>query len=283
MNKNFSVEEFENFMQQEIDRYNGEDIIKEAIKYSLISNGKYFRPQLLIESVDEFSTKKDDIYLLAMAIEMIHTYSLIHDDLPAMDNDDFRRGNLTNHKKYGEDIAILSGDALLTHCFENVAKTKKINEKVKNEIILEIVKAIGIDAGMINGQILDIHNGDKDLKYLYKLHEQKTGKLIALPLIISALINGDDKLTYEKLGIKLGVLYQIQDDYLDLYGDEKVLGKKQGQDQKTGKITFTNYYSQKELEKLIQSYGNEILNIVRSEAKLNKIESLIVRIIERVK
>lgn len=249
--------QFRNFIEEAVGSYDTIPLMKETLKYNLISSGKYIRPLIFLSLLgDEEYSKYFDV---ALAIEMIHTYSLIHDDLPAMDDDDYRRGRLTTHKKYGEDVAILTGDALLTHAFEKVNNNKYLTSEEKVLLTLFLVEAAGIDKGMINGQLLDIQN-KQDLTEgeLVELHRQKTGKMLGLSFKAAAVIGNQNVETYGKYGEKLGISYQIMDDYLDVYGTEKI-GKTLGKDAALGKVTFASFYTKEELQKLIRQRNDELL------------------------
>ncbi|KAI0990171.1 hypothetical protein GJ496_008198 [Pomphorhynchus laevis] len=234
-------------MKQEIINLEANDIIKEAMEYSLISNGRNKNPQ--------------KYFNVAMAIECIHVYSLIHDDLPAMDNDDYRRGRLTSHKKFGEDIAILAGDALLTLAFELLCKTKS-----EACIVVQMINFVslhsGVNNGMINGQVLDILSTDDiDVKSLREIHIQKTAKLLQLPLILGLLIcDEENKIDIAlKIGESIGLAYQIQDDYLDKYGDISKIGKTVGSDEINNKKTYADLYSKTEIKDILECFSKEII------------------------
>lgn len=268
-----NLDEFKLYMQQYVESLDAHPVIKEAMCYSLISDGKMIRPLVFFRLLEQSNLRCSDFYNVACAIEMIHTYSLIHDDLPAMDNDDYRRGKLTSHKVYGEDIAILAGDGLLTHSFE-VLLNCDLTPAKKNELISVFVKAAGVNQGMINGQVLDIKAFNPDLEYLKKLHLQKTGMMIKLcfdAYLIVANINEGDK--YIKLAKNVGVLYQIVDDYLDMYGEN--IGKKIGSDVENGKVTFVDFYTKEQLEENINELNLENINLCRDLGLSNDFIELI--------
>ena len=201
---------------------------KEAMCYSLMNGGKRVRPQLLFAALDHYGIDFRKGFPCACAIEMIHTYSLIHDDLPAMDNDDFRRGNPSCHKAYDEACAILAGDGLLTKAFEVVIRTDcSIENKVK--LVESLARYSGID-GMIYGQEIDIqseNDPNASLDTLLKIDEYKTAKLLTLPLICASIIANrlEDISIMEKIGYDLGLQFQIQDDILDVTKTSEQLGK----------------------------------------------------------
>lgn len=212
---------------------------KEAMCYSLMNGGKRIRPQLLFAALKHYGIDPKDGYACACAIEMIHTYSLIHDDLPAMDNDDFRRGKPSCHKAYDEACAILAGDGLLTKAFEVILRTKCLDaNKLK---LVEVLSCYsGID-GMIYGQELDIqseNDPNATLDTLLKIDEYKTAKLLTLPLVCAAIIanKSEDIEVMKKIGYDLGVQFQIQDDILDVTKTSEELGKS-ASDQENNKTT----------------------------------------------
>lgn len=221
--------------------------LKEAMLYSLMAGGKRLRPIMILAAAEAVSGKDGEVAMpAACAIEMIHTYSLIHDDLPAMDDDDYRRGKLTNHKIYGEAMAILAGDALLTHAFGWIAggatEHNKIPADIKLRVCAELAKYAG-PAGMVGGQAADIlgEQGITELSELEYIHTHKTGDLIVFSLRAGGWIGGGSEAQVDGLdefGRKLGLAFQIQDDVLDLIGDEAKLGKRAGSDVKQEKVTY---------------------------------------------
>ena len=224
----------------------------DSMEYSLKAGGKRLRPILLIEACRALGGDVKKAYPFACAVEMIHTYSLIHDDLPAMDDDDLRRGKPTNHKVFGEGIAILAGDGLLNYAHELMIKS--IVEDVENKSLpraaYEISNAAGV-YGMIGGQCADLEGEGKpvDLKTLEFIHRHKTGALITAPLKAGAIIGGATKEqleSIEKYGEAIGLAFQITDDILDVVGDEKSLGKKVGSDEANEKSTYPSIYGLEE-------------------------------------
>ncbi|MGL5021146.1 MAG: polyprenyl synthetase family protein, partial [Mycoplasmatales bacterium] len=220
---------------------------------------------------------------VAMAIECIHVYSLIHDDLPAMDNDDYRRGRLTSHKKFGENIAILAGDALLTLAFELLCKTKSDSSIVVQMINLVALHS-GVNNGMINGQVLDIlSTNDIDVVSLKEIHIQKTAKLLQLPLILGLLIcDEENKIDIAlKMGEAIGLAYQIQDDYLDKYGDITKLGKALGSDEANNKKTYVDLYTKSEIQDILACFTKEITEYLERLDISNELRSLITSLEKR--
>ncbi len=224
---------------------NPQMLIYEAMNYSLLSGGKRLRPVLLLAAYELFHNDEDTALPFACAMEMIHTYSLIHDDLPAMDNDDYRRGRPSNHKKFGEAAAILAGDGLLNKAFETGLKAA-INGGTDYEKALralyEIAKSSGSE-GMIGGQVVDMFGHEKisdleDLKYMYSL---KTGAIIKSSVAAGAMLGGanDEQLAaLEEFADKIGLAFQIEDDILDVTGTLEKLGKATGSDAANHKTTY---------------------------------------------
>ncbi len=219
--------------------------LREAMLYSLMANGKRMRPLLVMAACEALDGNADAALDAACAVEMVHTYSLIHDDLPAMDNDDYRRGKLTNHKVFGEAAAILAGDALLTHAFYLVARLSQVHgvpaEQVVN-ITMDLAELAG-PKGMVGGQAADMEGeqGLTELSQLEYIHLHKTSDLITFSLLAGGRIAGADEQKLEALrtfGQKLGLAFQIQDDILDIVGDEAKLGKKTQSDMKQEKVTY---------------------------------------------
>jgi geranylgeranyl diphosphate synthase type II len=219
--------------------------LRESMMYSLMAGGKRLRPILVLAAVEALRGSTESAMPVACAVEMIHTYSLIHDDLPAMDNDDYRRGKLTNHKVYGEAMAVLSGDALLTHAFYAIVQAYRVYG-VPAEQILEIVEDLSKLAGapgMVGGQAADMEGeqGITRLEELEYIHVHKTSDLIVFSLKAGGhLADATPKQlqALENFGYNIGLAFQIQDDILDLVGDEKKLGKPVKSDEKQQKVTY---------------------------------------------
>lgn len=220
--------------------------IYEALNYSILAGGKRLRPILLLETNRFFGGNDDDTKYFLGTIEMIHTYSLVHDDLPAMDNDDFRRGKITTHKKYGEAMGILAGDALLNYAFET--GLKGILESGCTEKSVKALKVLADYAGiygMIGGQVVDIKNDGKeiDLDTLDYINELKTGALIEGSMIAGAILAGADSSEIEvikSVASDIGRAFQIQDDILDVTSSREVLGKPVLSDEKNNKSTYSS-------------------------------------------
>ncbi|MNW38195.1 Farnesyl diphosphate synthase [compost metagenome] len=226
------------------DHHEVPDNLQRSMEYSLMAGGKRLRPVLVIAAAESLGATQEVALPVACAVEMVHTYSLIHDDLPAMDNDDYRRGKLTNHKVFGEAMAILAGDGLLTHAFYSIAQTARLGVPASD--VLAIVEDMAVYAGpsgMVGGQVADMEGeqGITDLEQLRYIHEHKTADLIVFSLKAGGRIASATEQQLEALecyGRAIGLAFQIQDDILDLVGDESKLGKKTQSDVKQGKVTY---------------------------------------------
>lgn len=260
--------------------------IMEAINYSLSAGGKRLRPILTIEACKIVNGNIEDVIPFAMAIEMIHTYSLIHDDLPALDNDDLRRGKKTNHIVYGEDIAILAGDALLNYAFE-VMLSNSIDKENPNKYlkaINEIAKASGI-YGMIGGQVVDIQSENKLISKdkLDYIHNNKTAAIIIGCMRAGAIIGDaapDELERITKYAKNIGLSFQIMDDILDIVGDESKLGKNVGSDIQNNKSTYPSLLGLDESKnialKLIQEAKDSIKVIGKETEFLSDLADYII-------
>lgn len=243
--------------------------ILEAMKYSLLASGKRIRPILAISICEALGGRIEDVLSFACAMEMIHTYSLIHDDLPAMDNDNLRRGKPTNHVVFGEAKAILAGDALLNYAFEVM-----LGEIAKKGYGEKYVKAAGTVAassgvkGMIGGQVIDIEseNSSMDLKELQDMHRRKTGALIEASALLGCIISGKT----ERMDLvgeysrNLGIAFQIVDDILDYEGDSSILGKSIGKDEAEGKSTFVSILGIEKSKEMANKYSKNAYDIAKS-------------------
>ncbi|MBN2363672.1 polyprenyl synthetase family protein [candidate division WOR-3 bacterium] len=234
------------------------EIIHEAVRYSVLGAGKYLRSYLVLEACRVSGGKEINALPVAGAIEMLHSYSLIHDDLPAMDDDDLRRGKPTSHKKFGEDIAVLAGDALCTYAWQVIADSTP--PEVCSEVVKVLGKAVGTK-GMIGGQVADMHwhrMTFKKQKMLRYIHRHKTAALISASLTCGSVCAGADKVLtgkFERAGILLGMEFQIVDDILDETGDEKKMGKKLKKDSSSNKLTYPNFYGLKTSRFLAENYA----------------------------
>ena len=219
----------------------------ESMRYSLMAGGKRLRPILLMAAADAVGAKGTDYLESACAIEMIHTYSLIHDDLPAMDDDDYRRGKLTNHKVYGAGMATLAGDALLTLAFEVMLRQSGATPEPILQVVREMSVAAGPD-GMVGGQALDLESEDKriSMETLRRMHMGKTGALFRAAIRSGAILGGASAIELSALteyADNFGLAFQITDDVLDVTGDEAVIGKPVGSDEKNHKSTYVTLTS----------------------------------------
>lgn len=255
--------------------------IAEGMKYAVLNGGKRIRPILLLMILDLFDKDEKLGVPSAAALEMIHSYSLVHDDLPALDNDDYRRGKLTTHKKFGEAEGILIGDALLTHAFYIL--TEKNLNLLSPEKIVEIVRLASSYAGingMIGGQMIDIESENKKIgmETLKYIHKNKTGKLLRLPIEIGCVISETSKDIREKLekfADLIGLAFQIKDDILDIEGDFETLGKPIGSDAELNKSTYPSLIGLDESKKLLQEIVDEAKNIIKENFSEEKGKMLI--------
>ncbi len=229
--------------------------VYEAMRYSLFSAGKRFRPVVALSAAEVLGGAVEDTLPVACAIEMVHTYSLIHDDLPAIDNDDLRRGNPTCHRRFGEDIAILAGDALYAEAFYLIASRQTApSEVVALQLVRELASSTGV-RGMVGGQVIDIRatGGDLSGETLTLMHERKTGELITFSARSGGLVAGASEAQMAALTAyagALGLAFQITDDILDVTGETAVLGKTAGQDQDSNKATFPKVFGLDESRRL---------------------------------
>lgn len=236
-----------------------EEMLNASMEYSLISSAKRLRPILMLETYKLFSEDYNEALPFAISMEMIHNFSLIHDDLPAIDNDDFRHGKPTNHKKFNESTAILAGDALLNRAYmvisEDILETtdyERKNRKIKAFSEL----TTGVDR-MIAGEYVDTEFEGKEVsnEYLEYMHKNKTGALIKASVRIGAILAGADEKDIEKLDLyanSIGLGFQIKDDILSEIGDEKILGKPVGNDKKHGKVTFVTKYGIEKAKEILE-------------------------------
>jgi geranylgeranyl diphosphate synthase type II len=237
--------------------------VHRAMRYSVLAGGKRLRPILVIAGAEVVGAEPGTVMPTACAMEMIHTYSLIHDDLPAMDDDDYRRGRLTNHKVFGDAIAILAGDALLTYAFQLIARNGTVpgvDPQVVCEVVAEIAEAAGT-MGMVGGQVVDIESEGmavtaQELEYI---HVHKTAALLRVSLTAGARLGGSDTAALAAVadaGQSLGLAFQIVDDILDVEGSLETLGKTAGSDERKQKVTYPALHgieaSRREARRLIE-------------------------------
>ena len=251
--------------------------LHKAIQYSLLAGGKRIRPILSVAAFEAIGGRGDKILPFACALEMIHTYSLIHDDLPALDNDDYRRGKPTCHKVFGESIGILAGDALLTEAFKLMTDRSIQEFSIRDggsilDVINEVAQAAGM-SGMVGGQVLDIESEGKEVDFptLQYIHTHKTGALILVSVRMGAKLGGASEETLKALthyGERIGLAFQIADDILNVEGKTALLGKKTGSDLSRGKATYPALFGLEESKrrakelvelavKAVESFGPE--------------------------
>jgi geranylgeranyl diphosphate synthase type II len=253
--------------------------LDEAMRYSLLAGGKRIRPVLALATAESLGRDPGEILSLAAALEMIHTYSLIHDDLPAMDDDDLRRGKPTCHVAYGEDVAILAGDGLFAEAM-NVLLTGQSGEPAHVlAAARELTSAAGV-TGMVGGQFVDVTAGSDDLDAdrLRHLHELKTGRLIAASVNAVLLLfgaRGPATLSYGRFADELGVLFQIVDDILDVTGSEAELGKPQGSDERHGKRTYVSVFGVERARELaVESHSVARAALAETDGSTEQLERI---------
>ncbi len=243
------------------------DDVLRACRYAVLNGGKRIRPILLLEFYKLCGGEDDCAYNFACALEMIHSYSLVHDDLPCMDNDDFRRGKPSCHKEFGESMALLCGDALLTEAFSVAAKTMNIAPERVVKAISHLSASAGTP-GMIGGQVLDMTlSSDTDDSVLFEMYRLKTGALLKTACACGCILAGadDEKVAMaEKFGEKVGIAFQIIDDILDRLGDAKILGKPTGSDEKNNKDTIVVRLGVEYCRELAKKYTDEAYEYLNS-------------------
>lgn len=285
------VKEIETIIEQYLPKEEGyQKVVLEAMNYTMCAGGKRLRPMLMLETYRLFGGNSYIVEPFMAAIEMIHTYSLIHDDLPALDNDDYRRGRRTAHIVYGEANAILAGDGLLNYAFEIAAGAFS-----EEQMLPRTAKAMQILSrkpgiyGMIGGQVADVNLtgtrlSEDQLEYIY---ENKTGALIEASMMIGAILAGasDEEIKLvEQLASYVGKAFQIQDDILDIIGNQEELGKPLHSDEKNEKITYVSIHGLEASQKEVQRLSNQAVEILHGFANENPfLESLILSLIHRTK
>ncbi len=260
------------------------ETIHRAMRYSLFAGGKRIRPILCLEAAHAVSDCAPGVEACACSLELIHTYSLIHDDLPALDNDDYRRGKLTNHKVFGDAMAILAGDALLTLAFQVLAQLATDPDR-RARLVAELATASGTVGGMIGGQVADLEGEGKrpDAALLETIHRAKTGALLRASLRLGAIYAGADERQYTALsryGEHVGLAFQIVDDILDVEESSESLGKTAGKDAQQQKITFPAVYGLEESRRMAEEQclqAHEALSPFADRARrLHQLADLIV-------
>ncbi|MED4400876.1 polyprenyl synthetase family protein [Metabacillus fastidiosus] len=261
------------------------ETLKESMLYSLNAGGKRLRPILVLATLQAYGKNEELGIAVGCAIEMLHTYSLIHDDLPCMDDDDLRRGKPTNHKVFGEALAVLAGDGLLTQCFSVIVNEKnpEVTAEMKIRLISEFVKAAGPE-GMVGGQVLDMEAETKTLTLpeLEYVHENKTAKLLMFSIIAGAILADASESDIQYLrtfAFHLGIAFQIRDDILDIEGNEELIGKRVGSDSSNEKTTYPSLLTmsgaKEKLAEHIAEAKSALRNVTADASLLEEICDLI--------
>ena len=244
-----------------------DETLENSMEYSLMAGGKRLRPVLLMAAADAVGKDGSNFLTTGCAIEMIHTYSLIHDDLPAMDNDDYRRGKPTNHRVFGDGIAVLAGDALLTLAFEVMLRQQGATPETLVAVVSEMSRAAG-PYGMVGGQVLDLEGEGRhlDMAALRKIHMGKTGALFCAAIRSGAILAGANEAELAALTLyaeRFGLAFQITVDILDVIGDEAAIGKPVGSDARNEKATYVTLTSLEEAQKLAEAAVSEAVEALR--------------------
>jgi len=264
--------------------------IHQAMRYSVLAGGKRLRPILVMASAETVGGNLRSVQSVAVALEFIHTYSLIHDDLPAMDNDDFRRGKPTCHKVFGEARAILAGDALLTRAFEVLAQNASLSGGPTPSVVLQVIQEVAQAAGslgMIGGQVVDLSSEGRpiDETTLDYIHRHKTGALIRASVRAGALFGGansEELADLTEYAEEFGLAFQIADDILDVVGDESKLGKPVGSDLRNEKSTFPSLYGLKQSREIAQaSVRRAVERLTRFGERAKFLRELVEYVVER--
>lgn len=289
--RDIKVKEIEQIIMDYLPKQEGmQEKVIEAMHYSVMAGGKRLRPMLLKEAYTLFGGNDDKADAFMAALEYIHNYSLVHDDLPAMDNDEYRRGRKTTHVVYGEDIAILAGDALLNYAYETAASAV-----MKYQGDMNVCKAFSILAkkagifGMVGGQCVDVLNENKQdnltMEEILYIHENKTAALIECALMCGAVLagaNDEEVAQMEKVGSNIGLAFQIQDDILDVTSTFEELGKPIGSDEKNSKTTYLSLTGMEHSKAEVKRLSDEAVGILQSMNNRNEfLEELILSLISR--
>lgn len=286
------VEEIEGILKKVLPQDKSlQQTVFQAMEYSVMAGGKRLRPMLMKESFELFGGRqRDALHCFMAAIEMIHTYSLVHDDLPAMDNDDYRRGRETTHRVFGEDMGILAGDALLNFAYETaMAGIEKMEDALCGVKALQILAGKAGVYGMVGGQVVDVELTGKpltgeQLDFIYRL---KTGALLEAALMTGAVLAGagrEDVQRMEQIGQNVGMAFQIQDDILDVTSTTQELGKPVGSDAKNEKTTYVALYGMEAARKAVEEYSNKALAALEAlSVKSPYLSALIKSMIHRKK
>jgi geranylgeranyl diphosphate synthase type II len=264
--------------------------VHEAMRYSLFAGGKRVRPILSLAAAEALGAQTTGLLPLAGSLELIHTYSLIHDDLPAMDNDDFRRGRPTCHKVYGEAIAILAGDGLLNLAFEVLSDPRRTKVVPANRLIaiINVISAASGVLGMVGGQVVDMESEGREIDFptLEYIHTHKTGALIRASVRVGAIYakaSGKRLKALTRYGEMVGLAFQIADDILDITGKQEEIGKDVGSDLKKGKRTFPSFYGLKESRLRANEVADKAIHSLRDfDRKADPLRELAKYIVNRV-
>ena len=288
---NQKVKDIENMIFSKLPEEEGpQKTVVQAMRYSVMAGGKRLRPLLMQEAYRLFGKEDSKVYPFMAALEYIHNYSLVHDDLPAMDNDEYRRGQKTTHVVYGEDLAILAGDALLNYAFETIA-----DGMIQNPSDADMIKAFQIFAkkagifGMVGGQSVDVinenNNSEMTMDDILFIHENKTAALIECALMCGAALAGanDEQISQmEKVGSNIGLAFQIQDDILDATGSFEELGKPIGSDEKNQKATYLSLQGMEKSADDVKRLSKEAVDILLQMPNRNEfLEELVMSLVER--
>ena len=275
----------EDYLKEHYDALNDQPqkLLFDAMQYSLMAGGKRLRPILAFEFCRVCGRDWKNAAPFAAAIEMIHTYSLIHDDLPCMDNDDYRRGRLTNHKVYGEGMAVLAGDALLTDAF-GIAASAQLPNPGDMATAIGVLSECAGSLGMVGGQVLDIMSEERELteQEVLDIQNRKTGCLISAACALGVIAGGGSEKQYEaacQFAAGLGLAFQIRDDMLDVIGTQEELGKATGVD--TQKNTFVKLYGLERCEELVATYTNYAIEALNAFSDTSFLEALAKSLTER--
>lgn len=266
------------------DEFGKQSLIFEAMNYSVKAGGKRLRPILMIETFKLFGEDEELVYPFMAAIEFIHTYSLVHDDLPAMDDDEFRRGQKTTHAKYGEDIGILAGDGLLNYAYEVMSEAVVKNPSASKAMAV-IAKKAG-PYGMVGGQTVDVINEGKklDIETINFIHNLKTAALIEASMMAGAILGGatdEQVLQVESIAKNIGMAFQIQDDILDVTGDEAKLGKPVLSDEKNEKDTYITLIGLEESQQKVKDLSNLAIDGIKALGDNEFLVTLVEKLISR--
>ena len=281
------VRHIEEYLGTQFNWYDTEPqaVLFDSMRYSLLAGGKRLRPVFVFDFCRMCGGDWHNAVKFAAAVEMVHTYSLIHDDLPSMDNDDFRRGKPTNHKVYGEAMAILAGDAMLTSAFGQIVNAQSISDKAKLRAVDTLCRCAA-ETGMVGGQVLDILSEERECteQEILDIQSRKTGALIMAACVMGVLAGGgteEQELAAIRFAEHLGLAFQIRDDMLDVIGDSTVLGKATGMD--AGKNTFVRLYGLDRCEELVREHTDLALDALKAFENAGFMAELALELVRRDK